>query len=131
MSSENVKLVRRAAKALNGGDVEFLVASTTEDVVFIAARSAVEGPYMGHDGIRRWVTDNAESFELFRTQLDDVRDLGGRVLAIGTIRIRGRGAGIETDVPFAGVFTIRDGRVSKWEDFRDRGSALAAVGLAE
>jgi ketosteroid isomerase-like protein len=86
---------------------------------------------MGHDGIRRWVTDNAESFELFRTQLDDVRDLGGRVLAIGTIRIRGRGAGIETDVPFAGVFTIRDGRVSKWEDFRDRGSALAAVGLAE
>lgn len=131
MPSENLELIRRGAEALSRGDVEDLVATTTEDVVVFAARSAVEGPYIGHDGLRKFVADNAENFELFEVQLSEVRDLGARVLAIGTIHIRGRGGGVETDVPLAGVFTIRDGKVSRWEDFRERKRALEAVGLRE
>ena len=53
------------------------------------------------------------------------------VLAIGTIHIRGRGAGIETDIPAAGIATYREGKLSKWEDFRERRAALKAAGLNE
>jgi hypothetical protein len=35
------------------------------------------------------------------------------------------------DVPVAGIATYRDGKLSRWEDFRERLAALEAAGLAE
>ena len=132
MSQENVELFHRGVIAVNRGDIEYMVRHSTEDVVFIPARSAVEGPFVGHEGLRRFFADNAANFETFRASYDDVRDLGDdRVLAIGTIHIRGRGGGVETDIPDAGVMTFRDGKMSRWEDFRERHLALKAVGLEE
>lgn len=131
MSQEDVDVFRGTVEAINAGDVEAVLALVTEDVVITAARSAVQGDYRGYDGVRRFAADNDESFELFHVNLDDVRDLGDRVLAIGTIRIRGRGGGVETDVPMAGVAVVKAGKLSRWEDFRDRRLALEAVGLEE
>ena len=92
------------------GDVEYLVRHSTEDVVVIAARSAVEGAFVGHEGLLKFLADNAANFEVFQVRYDDVRDLGDdRVLAIGTIHIRSRGAGVETDIPAAGIAMIRKG----------------------
>jgi ketosteroid isomerase-like protein len=132
MSEENVELFLRANAAINRGDVEYAIRHSTEDVVIIAARSAVEGNFVGHEGVRKFFADNAANFELFHVRIDDVRDLDGdRVLGIGTIHIRGRGGGVETDIPMAGIATYRDGKLSRWEDFRERRAALEAVGLAE
>jgi hypothetical protein len=132
MSQANVEDFVDGAAALNRGDVEHWVRGTTQDVVIIAARSAVEGPFVGHEGVRKFFADNATNFELFQVRLDDVRDLGeDRVLVIGTIHIRGRGAGVETDVPMAGIATYREGKLSRWEDFRERRAALEAAGLEE
>jgi hypothetical protein len=132
MSHDNVQLFHRANGALNRGNIEYLVRHSTEDVVFIAAPSAIERPFLGHEGLRKFVSDNAENFELFEGHYDDVRDLGDdRVLAIGTIHIRGRGGGVETDIPVAGIATLRHGELSRWEDFRERRLALEAAGLRE
>src|SRR2546423_15641975 len=77
------------------------------------------------------MADNQENFERFEPDYRDVRDLGDRVLAIGTIRVRGRGSGVETDIPAAGIATFNeDGRLVRWEDFRERHLALEAAGLA-
>jgi ketosteroid isomerase-like protein len=51
---DNVEVFRRGAEALTRGDVDALLALATEDVVVRALRSAVEGQYQGHDGIRRF-----------------------------------------------------------------------------
>ena len=132
MSQENVEASDRIVRAINRGDVEEVVRHSTEDFVMIAGRSAVEGSFVGHEGIRKFFADNAENFELFQLHVDDVQDLGDeRVLSIGTIHVRGRRGGVETDTPFAGVTTFRDGKVSRWEDFRERRRALEAVGLSE
>jgi ketosteroid isomerase-like protein len=130
VSQENVETVWDDIAALNRGDVEHWVRRSTPDVAIIAARSAVEGAFVGHEGLRKFFDDNAANFEVFQVHLDDVRDLGeNRVLAIGSIHIRGRGAGVETDVPMAGVATYREGKLCRWEDFRERRTALEAVGL--
>ena len=113
------------------GDVDGVLREAAEDVVFLVARSALEGAYHGHDGLREFLADNASNFEVFRLDLSDVRDLGDRVLAIGTVHIRGRGGGVETDTPIAGVATYREGKLARWEDFRDRDRALEAAGLVE
>ena len=131
MSLENVGVMRGITRAINHGDVDYVIRHTTEDVVIVAARSAVEGPFVGHKGVREFFADNRH-FEVFQLHADDVRDLGnGHVLSVGTVHVRGRGGGVETETPFAGVTTFRDGRASRWEDFRERHLALKAVGLED
>ena len=131
MSRENVKAFRQGMEAINSADVDAALRVVAEDVVMRAARSGVEGEYRGFDGIRRFFADTADNFDVFRLDYSDVRDLGDRVLAIGTIHIRAKGSGVETDIPTAGVATFRDGKMTGWEDFRERRIALKAVGLSE
>jgi hypothetical protein len=45
--------------------------------------------------------DFVESFEMFEVQYSDVRDLGDRVLGMGTLRTLGRGSGIKNEGPVA------------------------------
>jgi ketosteroid isomerase-like protein len=128
--SANVEVVRRITGAINRRDIDFVIRHTTEDVVIVAARSSIEGPFVGHPGVRKFFSDNAENFEVFELRSKDVRDVGEeRVLSIGTLHIRGRGGRVETDIPFAGITTLRDGKASRWEEFRERAQALKAVGL--
>lgn len=129
MSQENVELFWEGADAIRRGDVEAVLDGVSDDVIWIAARSAVEGAYHGHDGMRQFLLDNAENFELFEPHFDEVRDLGDRVLGIGRFRIRARGSGVETDFPVAGIATYREGKLVRWEDFRERHLALEAAGL--
>ena len=68
---------------------------------------------------------------MFEPGFDEVRDLGDRPLVLGTFRIRARGSGVETDFPVAGIATFREGKLARWEDFRERGLALEAAGLRE
>jgi len=132
VSQENVEIVRGIARAVSDGDVDYVIRHTTEDIVMFVARSSVEGPFVGHDGVRGWFADNRQNFDVYRLHLDDVREVGeDQLLGVGTVHVRGRGGGVETDVPFAGVTTFRDGRASRFEDFRERRLALKAVGLEE
>jgi ketosteroid isomerase-like protein len=132
MSQENVEVVRGIARAVNDGDVDYVIRHTTEDVVIVAARSAVVGPFIGHEGVRSFFADNRQNFKVFELHAADVRQIGDdHVLSVGTVHVRGLGGGVETEIPFAGVTTLRDGRASRWEDFRERHLALKVVGLAE
>jgi ketosteroid isomerase-like protein len=130
MSQKNMRVFEEAGDALSRGDVEGFLRLVDEGVVWIAARSAVEGAYRGHDGLRKFFADNDENFEVFEPNFREVRDLGERILAVGTIHIRARGSTVETDIPVAGIFTFRRGKLVRWEDFRERRLALEAVGLS-
>jgi ketosteroid isomerase-like protein len=129
MSKENVELFRRLVDAINRGDVESALRLTVEDGVIIPLRAGTEGAYHGHDGLRAFIADNAQTFASFKADYPELRDLGDRLLAIGTIHIRGRESGVETDIPTAGVATFRAGKITRWEDFGDRQLAYGAAGL--
>jgi ketosteroid isomerase-like protein len=82
--------------------------------------------------MRRFLADTAEAFELFKATYADIRDLGdGRLLAIGTIRMRGRVSGVESDVPSAAIAEFRDGRMLRYKDYGDARLALREAGLPD
>ena len=126
-----MKAFEEGRAAMERGDIDAFLRLVDEDVVWLAARSAVEGAYRGHEGLRKFFADNDENFEVFEPELQEVRDLGDRILVFGSLHIRGRGSAVETDVPIAGIFTYRQGKLVRWEDFRERGLALEAAGLKE
>lgn len=131
MSQENVDAFRRGTDAISRGDPLDIPETVHPEAVFEPLRSGTEGPFVGHEGMRRFIADTEEMFELFRISYTDVRDLGDRVLAIGSIRMRARESGLETDVPSAAVAEFRDGLLWRYKDYGQARLALEAVGLRE
>ena len=132
MSQENVKRFRRNVEAFNRGDVEAWLETYHPEASFAPISSPVAGVYRGHAGLRRWFADNRETFQSFVVAFTDIRDLGDdRLLVIGTIHLRARGSGIETDIPTAAVATWREGLPIDWTDYGDQDQALEAAGLRE
>jgi ketosteroid isomerase-like protein len=131
MSRENVDRFVEAVEAFNRGDVEAWLEQYDTQVVFEPQVAVMEGAYVGHDGIRAFVTTIGDLYEGFQVRLQDVRDLGERVLALGTASSIGKGSGIEQEVPLAIVASFRDGRMTRFKDYGNEDQALEAVGLRE
>jgi ketosteroid isomerase-like protein len=87
--------------------------------------------FRGHDGIRRFWREYRESWEYFRVAVVELRDLGDRVLLLGSISARGKEGGVDVDSPGGSVVTLRDGKVVRSEDYLSHAEALEAVGLRE
>ena len=130
--SEHVELFLRGMDAMNRFDAAALLEMLDERSVFEPLRSATEGAFIGPEGMRRFLADTADTFELFKATYTDVRDLGdGRLLAIGTLRMRGRASGVESDIATAAVVEFRDGVLVHYKDYGDRRLAVEAAGLPE
>jgi ketosteroid isomerase-like protein len=110
MSRENVELVRELQDDWNRGDTAVRRDAWHPDVEFLPLRSATEGGYHGLAGIEAFVSDTLAVFETFEMKYE-YADLGDRVLAWGTIHLRARGSGLETDIETAGLFDFRDRKI--------------------
>ena len=124
-------MFRLQVEVIRRGDVEAAVRIVHPDAVIEALRTATEGAFLGHAGVRRFFADTTETFELFEPNYSDIRDLGDRVLAIGSIRVRGRGSGVEAEIPTAAIAEYRDGLLWRYKDYGDADAALEAAGLSE
>ena len=130
MSPEHIDAFLRGVDAINRGDVTAVLDAVHPDVVFEPARAATEGAFVGPEGMRRFLADTAEMFELFKAMYTDVRTLeDGRLLATGTIRMRARVSGVEADVPTAAVVEFRDGLMLHYKDYGHARVALGAVAV--
>lgn len=130
-SPDHIEAFLRGVDAINRGDVTAVLETVDEDTVFEPLRAQTEGAFVGPEGMRRFLADTAETFDLFKALYPDVRDLGDeRLVAIGTIRMRGRGSGLEDDVPSAAIVEFRNGLLVHYKDYGDARVALEVAGLA-
>jgi ketosteroid isomerase-like protein len=127
MSKDNVETFRRLVDAVNRRDLDGVLRCMDPAVEFIPRRAAVQGAYRGHDGVRDYLADTLENFDLYEVHNEEIRDLGDRVLAFDTLRIRGKESGVEVSVPTAIVAMFRDGKIVRFEDFGERSKALKAA----
>ena len=128
MSQENVDRFVEATEAFNRGDAEAWLKQYDTEVIFEPQVAEMEGAYVGHDGIRAFMATIEDLYEGFQVRLQDVRDLGDRVLALGTASSIGKGSGIEQEAPLAIVASFRDGRITHFKDYGDKDQAFEAVG---
>jgi len=130
VSAERVETVNRIIAAFARGDVDAALHDIDPAAVFEPQRTATEGAFIGHEGMRRFWNDTEEMFDYFHPEYTEVRDLGDTVLAIGTLTVRGRGSGAEVQIPMAFLAEFRDDRVVRMKDFGEVAAALEAAGLA-
>jgi ketosteroid isomerase-like protein len=131
MSQQDIELVRSAFGTVTiPGDPEVMIAASHPE--FEMELVGVTGEpvhYAGASGIREFFRDVAQSWESFRFEATDLRDLGGRVLVLGHVRGRGRVSGVEVDDSWAWIVQLREGRAASLRGFLDEHEALEAAGM--
>jgi ketosteroid isomerase-like protein len=135
MSKENVELIRTLTEAWQRRDQEGTLDFVDPDVEWDATRLTipdVAGVYQGHDGVRTYWRRWLSAWRDIQFEIQDVRDAGDEVvLLVCNHHQWGRHSGIESELPpYAGIFTIRTGKIARVRWYPDHGSALEAVGLA-
>jgi len=133
MSAQNVEITERANDSFNRRDVDAFMECVTSDIEFTAAMSGAVagGSLRGREGIEALFADIRDTWEEHRMVIEEIRDLGERVLGLGRLEGRGRGSGVPVVVPLALVSDFRDGKVWRSRTYLDHGEALRAAGPTE
>jgi ketosteroid isomerase-like protein len=124
MSQESVEIVRR-----------FLMVEVDEALSYadpgIVWNPIEELPTQGHDAVRA-------SLERWKAEWDDYKlipeeflDRGDRVVVTVWLQARGRVSGVDVDVRFYDLYTLRDGKIVRMDQFTERSEAMEALGLQE
>jgi ketosteroid isomerase-like protein len=120
-----------AVQLWNRQDLPGVLRILDPEIRFEHRLAALEGSYVGVDGVRGFFADLAEHFDTWEIDCRDVRDLGDRVLALGINHATGKESGVETELPFTVVASFRQGRITHFIDFGNKDQALEAAGLRE
>jgi ketosteroid isomerase-like protein len=132
MSQENVEIVRRGYEHFNRtGELD--PGHWDADAVFDNSNAifADPGVYRGFDRIMRWVIDQRKMWQSQRYEPQEFISVGAdRVVVPQRIVSVGRD-GVEVVAHTANLFTLRDGKVTHWENFQTKDAALEAAGLPE
>ena len=132
MSQQNVEALKAAMEAFNRRDGERFDALLAADAEIVPVRAAVEGTvYRGRDAATQYCAAVDEAWENLRWEVEEFRDGGGWVLALGRIQGRGRDSGATIDARGGWVARFCEGRLKTFRTYPDRAEALEAVGLSE
>ena len=133
MSRETLELARQVMEALSRADVERLIALADPEVEWhsLFAELGEGGVYRGHEGTRKYIDDVTDAWEIVRADLDDGLAVNDVALLVGRIHYRGRGSGIEAELPIGWTLSFRDRKVLCFRAFRNPAKALEGLGLRE
>jgi ketosteroid isomerase-like protein len=125
---EGNELVRAIIAAFNHGDVEGMLSRMDPGFEWRPLEaSPVARLYHGHEDVRRYVEDWLTTFEGVRLDLEDLTDLGDRVVAAVHGHARGRASGLQLDSHFCQVWTVSGGTAIAMEEHPTREEALARL----
>jgi uncharacterized protein len=87
------------------------------------------GLYRGRDAVSRNVFEplDAEWWSEFSAVPDEFLDAGEQVVALGRYRGTAKATGKLLDVPFVHVWTLRDGRATRFRQFLDTAGWVEAL----
>ncbi|HXF00975.1 MAG TPA: nuclear transport factor 2 family protein [Solirubrobacterales bacterium] len=133
MSRENVEIVRAAFDASNRDDMQAVLRLCDEDIVVTQPPElpGASPQQRGHSGV-------VEAFSIWPDQWDDYQieilrmaDRGDHVAVTARTGGRGKQSGVEVEMDFSFVFSVRDGKIVELKIFMREDQALEAAGLRE
>ncbi len=133
MSQENVEIVRAAFGAFERGDMEGVLRLCDENVEITQAAELldVSRHQHGHAGVLEAFALWPDQWDDFRVEILRIADVGGRVLVTAMNHGRGKGSGVQVELRFSFLFSLRGGKIVEWRIFVREDEALEAAGLAE
>jgi ketosteroid isomerase-like protein len=134
MTQENVEVVRDALDAFADRGLAAMADFWAADITWRAIEGAPDdvGEMEGTEALRRYFQDWIDTFDNVGNVPEELLDLGDdRVLAVQHATGRAKASGIETELRYAVVYTVRDGKITRGREYIDRAAALEAAGLVD
>jgi ketosteroid isomerase-like protein len=140
MSQENVEFVESLLAGTAGMDKQAVITALPELIAEVVDPDIewIEDPqrldalvYRGHEGVQRSFEQWLAQWDEFGYEAERFVDCGDDVLVIGREQGRGATSGASVSSRLYTVWTIRSGKIARYQEFYDEHPALKAVGLAE
>jgi len=132
MSQENVEVVRSFYEAWARDEVPGPMELMDADIEYVNPAGAVEpGTRRGRAAFRRAVDKVFEGWETWQMEPEEFRAVGDQVAVVVRYQARGRGSGAEVEGRESALWTVRDGKVTRYAWFHEPTDALEAAALRE
>jgi ketosteroid isomerase-like protein len=132
MSQANGEAFKRVIEAYNRGDVEALLDELDTEIEWRPVLPVVLGGdstvYRGHDGVRQLLRDLDEVLAERQMDFSEIRQAGDHVVALGSLRIRGKSSGALSESPFGCVAELKNGKAIRIQTYLDPSDALEHLG---
>lgn len=127
-TEENIQVVKAAYAAFGRGDIQALLGMLTEDVEwrFPGEGLPLSGVYRGHDGVARFFKNLDQDSQMVGFEPREFLTSGGRVVALGWYRGKIKATGQTFESEWAMAFTVRDGKIARFQEYVDT-QVLAAA----
>lgn len=129
MSQENILVVEKAYNNFKSGDIKSLLETLAEDVQWeLPSMENVpfSGKRAGREQVRQFFATLAELQESLQFEPREFIADRDKVVSLGYYRWRVKSTDKTFECPFAHVFTIRDGKVVRFQEFMDTAVAAGA-----
>jgi len=128
VSRENVEIVRSFygawAREVFPGPQELM----DPEIEYVNPAGAVEpGVRRGIEAFNKAVKKVFEGWESWQMEPERITPLGDQVAVVVRYRARGRSSGVEVEGRESALFTLRDGKVVRYEWFHEPDDAYAAA----
>jgi ketosteroid isomerase-like protein len=133
MSQENVEVVRQAYDAFYRGDADGALAHFDPEVIVDGSKAGRPDIGIGHgrEHLRRVVTSWVGTWDEWREEIEEMRDLGRQVLVLTVQYGRSRGSGVEVEAHWAALYEVHGGKITRLDMYDDEAQTLEAAGLSE
>jgi uncharacterized protein len=132
MSEENVNVVRGVYEAFGRGDIPAVLAALDPRVEWWEAENFIYAdgnPYVGPEAVLQGVFARiGGEWEGFEVAPEEILDAGETVIGHGYYSGTYKRNGRRVRAQFAHLFTFRDGRVVKFQQYTDTAQFQRAVG---
>jgi ketosteroid isomerase-like protein len=130
------RAARLGVEAYNRRDLDAVVVAYHPDLEYYPYREFVEAGlaepcYHGPSGYRTYISATYEVWGAdVRLEPTELIDLGDRVVLLADMPMLAQASGVSLTETYAGVSTLKDGRVIRQHDFLNHAEALESVGLS-
>ena len=132
MSQENVELASAFFDAYNARDSDAVDRLLDPDAQITTLTGSAGMPTRWSRGTTsEYFEQLDEILADLRVEIQDYRELGERVIALGVIRGAGKASHVEVANDFAVVFVVRNSRIVRVDTYNNQKAALEAAGLEE
>jgi ketosteroid isomerase-like protein len=132
MSRENVEIARRGYEAYNRDGPYAILDFLHPDIVWGTPEQDMNpaGTFQGHAGVRQFLDEFFEVFENAEIEPEEFIDSGERVVVPFRFKAKARASGIEFEEHWVHIWSLRDGKAVRLDQYTDRTAAFEAAGLS-